>query len=179
MSFRTRSPWIKNRCSCRTSRFSRSPILLFSSGASHDMPSKLRFANRQYIDSLLFIGLRRRDRGDQVPGSELLAIANSTVRYETRLCLLLVSCGRAPIVTPRRSKTSVSRANRVRHYETVLVVETAQDSSEIFDGIILVSYRTDEPGSARKSFALEPSSIEDKETKKTNRERFSKTLKRS
>ena len=79
--------------------------------------------------------------GNQAPGSEPLAIPSSTERCETRRRPLLASCGRVPILTSCRSKTRVSHAIRVRHYETVLVVETARDSSEIFNGIILVSYR--------------------------------------
>ena len=88
----------------------------------------------------LLVSLRR-PLGNQVPGSEPLAIPSSTERCETRRRPLLASCGRVPILTSCRSKTRVSHAIRVRHYETVLVVETARDSSEIFNGIILVSYR--------------------------------------
>jgi hypothetical protein len=51
--------------------------------------------------------------GDQVPGSELLAVASSTVGYETRLCLPLASCGQASIVTPVDQPLRVSHAIRV------------------------------------------------------------------
>src|SRR6516225_8328215 len=36
----------ENRCSCRSSRFSRSPISVFNSGTSHDMLSRLPVPNR-------------------------------------------------------------------------------------------------------------------------------------
>src|SRR5262245_8179111 len=51
--------------------------------------------------------------GDQVPGSEPLAIPSSTERYKTRWRPLLASCGAASIVTSRRSIVERSHAIRV------------------------------------------------------------------
>src|SRR5215831_7802949 len=51
--------------------------------------------------------------GNQVLGSERLAVPSSTERCETRRCPLLASYGPASIVTSRRSTVRVSHTIRV------------------------------------------------------------------